>query len=346
MIMRRLGRVQRVARWLTELVDRRAIILVYHRIANLPTDPWSLAVTPSHFAEHLAVLREHRPIYLSQLASALRNGDLPRRSAVVTFDDGYADNLHQGKPLLERYDVPATVFVTTGSIGAEQEFWWDELDRILLQPGSLPRELTLTLDGRASSWDLGEARNYSESEAWQHRSWKASEPPPSPRHALYLSLWKRLRTSPAEERHEALQRLMTWANVEPLSRPTHRSLTPNEVLTLARGGLVEIGAHTVTHPALAVLPADSQRLEIERSKSDLETLLGRAVTDFAYPYGSRHDYTAETVAAVRAAGFTSACSTSDCLVKPATGLYQLPRIYVRDCDGEQFAELLLSWWSL
>ena len=70
---------------------------------------------------------------------AVSGGDVPSAGVVVTFDDGYADNFHNAKPLLERYEIPATVFVTTGYLQDQREFWWDELERILLQPGTLPR---------------------------------------------------------------------------------------------------------------------------------------------------------------------------------------------------------------
>jgi peptidoglycan/xylan/chitin deacetylase (PgdA/CDA1 family) len=344
MIMGGLGWFQQAGRRIRGLVQPRAIILVYHRIADLPSDPWSLAVTPSHFGEHLEVLRRSvRLIGLQELASALRKGTLPRRSAVMTFDDGYADNLHHGKPLLQRCDTPATVFVTTGYIGSEQEFWWDELERIFLQPGSLPRQLSLTIAGCTNTWDLGEARSYSEDTALRHRSWKTTEPPPTARHSVYLSLWKQLRTSSANDRHRALQQIRSWGSVEPTGRSTHRTLTREEVLTLAQGDLMEIGAHTVTHPSLAGLSTDSQRDEVEQSKAFLETLLGRRVASFAYPFGGRGDYTGETESLVRAAGFSSACSTAPGVVGPSTGRYQLPRIYVRDCDGKEFAKLSSRW---
>jgi peptidoglycan/xylan/chitin deacetylase (PgdA/CDA1 family) len=329
---------------LTQLFGRRVMILVYHRVTQLHSDPWSLAVTMQHFAEQLEVLRRHvQPIRLEQLVNALHGGDLPRRAAVVTFDDGYADNLHQGKPLLDRYDVPATVFVATGAIGGEREFWWDELDRLLLQPGSAPRELCVTIAGRRYSWDLGEVASYGEDTARHHRSWRAWEAAPSPRHAVYQSLCQHLRTLTTDQQREVLAQLLAWATVEPAVRPSHRALTANEVVRLTRGGLVEIGAHTVTHPTLPALPVELQRQEIEQSKAFLESLLERPVTSFAYPFGSRHDYTADTMSTVRAAGFSSACSTSGSVVRPSSDLYQLPRIYAQDCDGEQFEKLLSRW---
>ncbi len=78
----------------------------------------------------------------------------------VTFDDGYANNLHAAKPLLERFTVPATVFVAVGALEDPREFWWDELDGLLLQPGTLPDALQLHVNGRCLAWKLGDAAHY------------------------------------------------------------------------------------------------------------------------------------------------------------------------------------------
>jgi peptidoglycan/xylan/chitin deacetylase (PgdA/CDA1 family) len=61
----------------------------------------------------------------------LRDGKLPARTVVVTFDDGYRDNFVNAKPLLEKHDVPATLFLTSGYIESSRGFWWDEMERVL-----------------------------------------------------------------------------------------------------------------------------------------------------------------------------------------------------------------------
>ena len=66
------------------------------------------------------------PMQLAELVAGVGSDNLPRRAVAVTFDDGYADNLYNAKPILTALDVPATVFVTTGNLG--KQFWWDELD--------------------------------------------------------------------------------------------------------------------------------------------------------------------------------------------------------------------------
>jgi peptidoglycan/xylan/chitin deacetylase (PgdA/CDA1 family) len=101
---------------------------MYHRVAQVDHDPWRLAVTPAHFEEHLAVLQARfRPTSLRELSAALEDGAVHERSVVVTFDDGYRDNVVVAKPLLERYEVPATVFVVSSYVDSERDFWWDEL---------------------------------------------------------------------------------------------------------------------------------------------------------------------------------------------------------------------------
>jgi peptidoglycan/xylan/chitin deacetylase (PgdA/CDA1 family) len=323
--------------------EGRALILLYHRVAKLRSDPWANAVTPQHFDEHLKVLRQHaRPIRLQQLSQALLDGSVPDRSVVITFDDGYADNLYNAKPLLTHYRVPATVFLVTRYIGYDREFWWDELDRLLLQPGTLPEKLRLNLSGNTYHWQLGEAARYDEDTSLRHSRWRVWREAPSPRHSLYKSLWELLHPLTEGERQRVLDDLIAWAGLGSVARPSHRSLSLEEVVALDQEEIIEVGAHTVTHPALPTLPAASQREEIRWSKARLEEILRPQVTSFAYPYGS---LSAETVDLVREAGFTCACSTVAKAVGPPADLFRLPRVTIKDWSGRKFTRQLLRWFS-
>jgi hypothetical protein len=89
------------------------------------------------------------------------------------------------------------------------------------------------------------------------------------------------------------------------------------------------------------LPAASQRKEIQRSKASLEGLVDRPVVSFSYPYGlPGKEYTAETVALVREAGFVLACSSAAGLLGTRTDPYRLPRLTVTDGDEEAFGRSL------
>ena len=99
----------------------------------------------------------------------------------------------------------------------------------------------------------------------------------------------------------------------------------------------------MTHPVLSRLSATEQRAEIQGGKTRLEEILRRPVTSFAYPYGGRPEYTAETVAIVRDAGFNLACSTVEDVVWRGSNRFQLPRISVQDWDGEIFARWVWGW---
>jgi glycosyltransferase involved in cell wall biosynthesis/peptidoglycan/xylan/chitin deacetylase (PgdA/CDA1 family)/SAM-dependent methyltransferase len=325
----------------TENSGPKALILLYHRVTQAMTDPWSLCVTSTHFAEHIEMLQRHARIMdLHELVDGLDNRALPDRSVVITFDDGYADNLHNAKRVLERYDAQATVFIATGYTGHSGEFWWDTMERLFLCPGSLPESLHLTINGCVLQWELGKAAYYDHAAFWSHRRWRAQDDPPTPRHELYRILWERLVPLAHGERRRVLDELLAWAGVDPLGRSTYRSLSVEEIRTLARGGLVDIGAHTVTHSALAALSAASQWDEMMQSKIRLEEVLGRPVSWFAYPYGSAGTYTEESVGLVRQAGFAGACTTSPAAVTLGANRFQLPRVQVSDWDGDEFAQRL------
>jgi peptidoglycan/xylan/chitin deacetylase (PgdA/CDA1 family) len=316
------------------------LVLRYHRIAELNSDPHAVAVHPQSFREHLEILRSHYITYaLSQVVRALQQGSLPEDGVVVTFDDGYADNLWEAKPALEQYETPATVFVATGYIGRGREFWWDELERVLLQPGTLPSTLRLDIDGTEHSWKLGRAARYSEDEYTRHRSWNwRRRRKPTGRHRLFRRLFKLLQPMGEQGRDAVLQALNSWAGTETTVRPTHRVLTQDELIQLADGALLEIGAHSVTHRPLSQLPPAEQIQEIQDSKAFLQDALDGEVECFAYPYGEAGN----TAELVRKAGFTSACSTAARIVHPGDDPYHLPRLYVGNWDGEEFERQIRS----
>ena len=333
-------RIKKVLQTLKKRLTASSLILMYHRVAEVKTDSWSLCVTPQHFSEHLEVIQKHaRTLQLDQLTHSLRLGKIPRRSVVITFDDGYADNLHTAKPLLERYDIPATFFLTTGCIERHREFWWDELDRLILQPGILPETLKLSIRGKIYEWHLNGDVQYNEDIVYQNSSWRAWEEAPSIRHEIYYSLWKLLKPLDENEQQDVLNQLLTWARVKPCVRSTHRLLLPEEIILLGKENLFEVGAHSVTHASLSTQPIAFQRREIQLSKAYLDDLLGKPVTSFSYPYG---DYTSETVALVKEAGFSCACSTKAGVVSSKTDSFQLPRIEVLDWDGEEFEKQMLK----
>lgn len=330
----------RIKRWLRRF-QPGAIILGYHRVAELETDPQLLSVTPRHFAEHLEVLRRHCEIApLQEWASGQHSSDARSRSVIVTFDDGYADNFYEALPLLQAADCPATVFVTSGMIGDEREFWWDELERVLLTTPDLPKQLSLTLRGHHYVWQLTPATvKQNDSPQW-HVLLKQE---PTSRQAAYLELCRLLRTVGEDERSGALEILRRWANLKPVGRTSHRALTSSELSALASETLIEVGAHTVTHPSLASLSNTAQRVEINKSKTMLEDYVGKRVRSFSYPFGGHDDYNADTIHLVREAGYDYACANYPDLTYRNSDCYQLPRFLVRDWDGDQFAKQMEAW---
>jgi peptidoglycan/xylan/chitin deacetylase (PgdA/CDA1 family) len=295
------------------------MILLYHRIARVDSDPWSLCVTLEYFTEHLDVLRRYSPVKLENIQSPQR---LPARgdcSVVITFDDGYADNLYEAAPLLEHYGIPATFFIVTGYVGGNREFWWDELERIVFQRALWSAPIELTAAGRTHSFNM-------ESE--------------SARKPLYFSLYDFLQPLIHEARLALIDQLLHHANQTAFVRPSHRVLTRDEVSKLARTSLFEIGAHTATHPKLSAQSIATQQAELHGSKTWLEELLGKPVNSFAYPYGGSHHYTAATAEAVRNAGFRYACTTAARYVKNTDAPLELPRFNITDMNGEELEKLL------
>jgi peptidoglycan/xylan/chitin deacetylase (PgdA/CDA1 family) len=365
MNIRGFWRLRQATRWLRNQIAPGVLVLMYHQVADVASDPFQLAVSPRHFNEQMEVLRKqnYRVLRLQELAGALRGKpyprrlyglekigeyrrgqNLPRRAVVITFDDGYADNLHNARPILERWEAPATVFVTTGYVGKQREYWWNELERLILQPNILPDRVCLTIHDEIREWDLGEAARYSEEAFRTYRQWHGAMPDlPTPRHRLFLELHQWLRPMPEPDQRRVLDQLVEMTG-STTTRPGYFAVSLEELHRLADGGLIEIGAHTMTHPVLAAHAPERQRDEIVQSKIGLEKMLDRPVTSFACPYGTEEDYTQETIEILRETGFNANCTTTFGLSKRDADPLRLPRGVVRNWDGDRFARELQDYF--
>jgi peptidoglycan/xylan/chitin deacetylase (PgdA/CDA1 family) len=318
------------SRWLQARWLGGAMILGYHRVAQVMYDEYGNCVSPENFAEHMAVLRKYaRPINLSTLVQHLEEGTLPEKSVAVTFDDGYADNLYNAQPVLKQYEIPATVFICTGSMG--KEFWWDELERLVMSSLSNPETLCLQSGEITFQWEQPTGLN-AEGNLQGNLM----------RRNFLQTLYHFLLPLDHEERCNVMEAIRTWS-VLPIEQSIEtRAMNPEELLLLSKNGLVELGAHTRTHPMLPNLTLEKQMDEIFSSKSDLETLLGRSVTGFAYPNGQ---VTADAVRMVREAGFGYACTSPHNVVRPGCDPYQLTRFWQKNVDGESFLRSLRLWMN-
>ena len=120
----------------------QALILMYHSISRGRPDPWDLCVAPDLFGEQVQLLRDrYRVVSLAELRRALARDEPIARTVVLTFDDGYRDNLCVARPVLEEHGLPATVFVATAYVGSGRDFWWDELDAFCASAGVTTVEL-------------------------------------------------------------------------------------------------------------------------------------------------------------------------------------------------------------
>ena len=316
------------SRWVQARLLGGALILGYHRIASAGGAYPEMCVSPENFAEHLQVLRKYtRPIRLSRLVQHLRDGSLPKKSIAITFDDGYADNCYEAKPLLENYEMPATVFICTGYTG--KEFWWDELERLVACSRRDLPSLPWQSGGKQFQWD-------------------PTKPNVEAGHAEFRDEFRRklyccLLSLDPYEQHRVMDILRGWSNAPSMASSSPRAMNREEILQLVDGGLVEVGAHTSHHPMLPQLSRERQREEIESSKSDLEKLLGKPVSGFAYPNGRATEHTKWLL---RELGFVFACTSLHDVVRPGSDMYHLSRFWQQDLDGDGFARGLKRWLSM
>ena len=282
------------------------ITLLYHRIDTSETDSWGICVSVKHFEEQIQFLINNFNIISSgDLIEKVVTDNISEDSICITFDDGYADNYINAKPILEKYNCPATFFISTSFIGSPISFWWEELEIILLHSIKLPDKFWLEIDGENHFYTFDES-NLTEKQLLQHATWKWYEAPPTDRCEMFLKIWGKLRVLLIEEMETNMEVLRKWAG---LIIPSKSRLPMNDYQLgeLSKNPLFTIAMHTHTHPDLNGKKITFQIEEMLSCKKILDTKYGVDSNCLAYPFG-KYDY--NTIKAVETLGIETCFTTS------------------------------------
>ena len=312
---------------LKPLVGGGGVILTLHHVR--PPRPGRfhpnriLEITPRFLTRVVKLLRRSGLdlISLDEMHRRLTEGDFARRFVCLTFDDGYRDTLTCAYPILKADGVPFAVYVATSFPDRLGEFWWLALEAVIAKND----QIGLVIDGENRSFAC---RSVAE------------------KRALFDELYWWLRRRPSEAETRAIVRnLAACYQVDIAAFCKDLCMDWRELAQLAADPLVTIGAHTVTHPMLAKLPADAARAEMDLSRSVIEAALSRRPQHLAYPFGDATTAGPREFAAAAALGFKTAVTTQPGVIFAAhrDRLTALPRISL---NGEyqqlRYVRVLLS----
>ena len=288
----------------------RLTVLCYHGVVEKRLDPQHLqfrtTVSTSDFAEQLQWLpRWFTPVTVAAVRDRLLGrAPLPRHPLLVTFDDGYRNNFTLAAPLLRKYGVPAAFFVSTGYIGTDRLYWYDELKLRLL------------------AWPRRDIRfpGQSESQLWPDE--------PRDRRDLAQRISTACKTIPNDARLEYtdyVRRETPEWRIDAAGREAIRPMNWDEVRSLSDQGF-EIGSHTVDHPILSQLDAEALRRELRGSKSRIEEITGKPCFAIAYPNGTMRDISPAVVAETEAAGYELGFIMDERLHRPDGNRFLISRV--------------------
>jgi len=286
-----------VARRLTTAWPR---ILTYHQFTG-PGETNIRGTAYGNLRQHLEhITRHYRPLRLRELSDILAASEQPPpRLVVITVDDGHASFLRWALPLLEEFQVPATLFVVSDLLESGIWLWTDKWEYLCIQTRA--SRVLGSASGRRATIDA-------------------------------------LKRMPAAERDRQLDELARRAGIRlpAVPPPPYLLLSAEDLRVLSRSRLIEIGSHSRTHATLATLDIAQSREEVSGSRHALERLLGIPITAFCYPNGLPGDYSAAHLAMVADAGYQCATAGHFGYVTAESNRFALPRVSGDEIDRSGF----------
>lgn len=280
----------------------RYVILCYHRIGRGGVPVYSWLDTDVFEAQIRYVCKRYRIVSIEELVEELQRPTGHQQAVAITFDDGYRSVYFEAFPVLRKYRIPATMYLTVDAIESGAVSWYDRIFLALqIAPAGsleLPTDWPCLLDLRSPYTRLRSAEQ----------------------------IIKYLRGVPDQQRIEACEYLERQVSL-PESELAGRMLTWDQIQEMQTEG-IDFGSHTLTHPVVSRLPMVEVERQLRDSKRILEQRTGRPVRHFAYPFGQPTDCGTAATEALQRFGYRTAVTTCLGVNGPGTDPYRLMRVAV------------------
>ena len=297
-----------------------ARILYYHRV-NDENDPFFEALPTALFEEQMKYLARHyRVVSVAELVRHLEGDGPPDMLVGITFDDGYEDNYQNAFPILRRYNLPATIFLTTGSMDSGAPLWFEQLAEAVKKSAREFIDVELGIPCRF--WLRTQAQRLESNQR----------------------IFSMLRILSDTERTRCLSEVLRRLGEVGKSERRNKMLTWEQARLMKHHG-IDFGGHTVTHPFLSHLTSSQVAWEVSECKRRIEDELQQAADHFAYPHGREEDFSPAIKGALRTAGYTAAMTTIWGMNSPSTDPMELRRGGPWENNPALFA-CKLDWYQL
>ena len=274
-------------------------VLIYHHVLEQNNLFDNVSVDKSCFRWQMRLIKLiFNVITLDQAVDFLHHGKVPKRAIVITFDDGYADNLTQALPILEEYQLPCTFFIA-GSAIKSGHLWNDDVFYAVEHTTRSSLDLTVFELGQLPTTTTDEKRSTAN------------------------TIVEKFKYQAPTTQEDWLQKLLVLTET---TKGKRALLTEQELSLLSNAPGVTIGCHTMTHPMFSYISADAAKRDVVECRDYLAQLLQRPIEHFAYPYGEygKH-FHAEHVNAIASLGFKSAVTTDWGAVEQESSFYLIKR---------------------
>jgi peptidoglycan/xylan/chitin deacetylase (PgdA/CDA1 family) len=228
------------------------------------------------------ICKYYKVISLNDFITKRLSGRLCKNEVVLTVDDGYRDFYELAYPILIKYEIPATLFVTLDFVEEKIWMWWDLIEYLLIH------NKRAKINFKHGNFEVSISNDIRVQRSWDEIA----------SYCLYID---------DKAKWELIDHLVEELNVNVPQKPTtpYAPVSMDHLKVMVNNG-ISIGLHTKTHPILSKVTPKVIEEEVVRPKHRLEQLLGMEVLTFCYPNGQPEDFNEQVVEKVKEAGYLGA----------------------------------------